>query len=644
MKIKNFVLGHKKIFIPLGIIIAVLAGMSIFGKGKDDHNTLSKAETTLIAKNDYSNTITESGKVVSEDSVDIFSEKSLPVSQIDIKVGDKVVSGQVIAKLDDSSIRQQIATKEALIASTNRSTNVQVKGASNKLNEAIKNKNDGTNAQVVSANAAVLQAYDQWQAAEKVYSDYIRSLEQGYNEAFVAKKAADTNLRNSLDTQNLTYNQTIQKLEELRSQTYNARVGYNEKSAQLESLKALDEDLTRQVNQLTMMVEDKSSELQLNSTGNSNSTTLNSQQLAQMQEKANQIQNEIRQYKQQINDITIQATRLKTQIAEVEAEKSKYKTELETNDTSRLALEKEIAQQAQNLENTKNSINSQGVQDQLSENSREDLIKTYEKNAEAAKNSYKSAKENLTVTLAAQDAEIRALQSNVEQARASGDNSVNSVDLKNLYEELEKTIIKSPISGTITKMDMVKGQVPTASVAQVETVERTVVESQVKEYDFPSLKIGMDVEVTSDALGRAKVFKGKIESIDPTPIEPKTMEGQNQGVVYKTKISIEDSEKKLQPGMTARIKYVKESKKDVIVVPTTSIYKKADKNFMLVVEDKEIATIKEVEVRVITGNDIETVIQSDQLSGKLRAINSADKYQSGTEVKLVDENIEEDQK
>ncbi|MBL7574370.1 HlyD family secretion protein [Peptoniphilus asaccharolyticus DSM 20463] len=634
MKIKDFILGHKKIVIPAGVILALLIGGTIFGKGgKSKYVVLPKSETTQIKKKDFSNMITESGKVKSEDSVDIFAEKSLPVKNIDVKVGDEVVAGQVIAKLDDSSIRQQIKTKEAMIASTNRSTGAQVKGAKDKLNEAVKGKSDGTNAQVVSANANVLQTYDQWQLAEKTYDDYLRSLNMGYNEAIVAKVGNDTTQQNNLQSQNLTYDQARQKLAEASSNFENARRNYSDISSQADRLRMEDESITREINNLTLDIESEVAALQGSGNGNKD-TKPTSEELAKLSEK----QDEIRSKKEKLNELNIRAQRVKTQIAEVEGEKAKFKTQMDTNEDTRLALEKDLAQQEQNLANLHNTLQTQAKQDQLSKRSREDVLNTYRKNAVDAKNIYESAKKNLTVALAAQEAEIRALQSGLDQAKASGDNSVNSVDLKNLYEELEKTVVKAPISGTITKMDMVKGQVPTAALAQVQTVKRTIVEAQVKEYDYPKVRVGMEVEITSDALGRKQVFKGKIESIDPTPKSAEaTAQGQSQEVAYKTKISIEDTENKLQPGMSVRIKYVLESKKDVIVVPTSAIYKKNDKSFILIVPDKEIAQIKEIEVMPVTGNDVETVITSKDLKGKLRVINSADKYQSGTEVQITEE-------
>lgn len=636
MKIKNFILGHKKIAIALGIILALLIGRSILGRaGKSKYVQLPKIETTEIRKKDFSNMIKESGKVKSEDSVDIFAEKNLPVESVEVKVGDEVIAGQIIAKLDDSSLKQQIKAKEALIASNNRTSGIQVKSAKDKLNEALKGKNDGTNSQVVSANANVLQTYDQWQLAEKTYDDYLRSLNMGYNEALVAKKGNDTTLQNNLNSQNLTYEQTKQKLTESVSLAENARRGYSELTVQLDRLKSEDEAITRDINELNI----KLGNVKARGEGGSSGDEINGKKNTQMFEETLKIQEEINRETRKINEKTIESQQIKAKIAEVEAERSKFKSQIDSNEETRLSLEKELAQQEQNLANTKNTLNTQIGQDQLSKRSREDVLNTYRKNAADAKNVYENAKKNLTVALAAQEAEIRSLESGLEQAKASGDNGVNSVDLKNLYEELEKTVIKAPISGTITKVDMVKGQAPTASLAQIQTVKRTIIESQIKEYDYPKIKVGMEVEVTADALGKNEVFKGRVESISPTPKAAESNQGQSQSqeVAYKSKISIDDPQLKLKPGMSVRTKYILESKKDVIIVPTSAIYKKNDKSFMLVVDDKDVTEIREIEVKVVTGNDVESVITSKDLKGKMRVINSADKYQSGTTVQLTEE-------
>ena len=74
----------------------------------------------------------------------------------------------------------------------------------------------------------------------------------GYNEALVAKKGNDTSLQNNLNSQNLTYEQTKQKLTESVSLAENARRGYSELTVQLDRLKSEDEAITRDINELNI--------------------------------------------------------------------------------------------------------------------------------------------------------------------------------------------------------------------------------------------------------------------------------------------------------------------------------------------------------------------------------------------------------
>ena len=60
-----------------------------------------------------------------------------------------------------------------------------------------------------------------------------------------------------------------------------------------------------------------------------------------------------------------------------------------------------------------------------------------------------------------------------------------------------------------------------------------------------------------------KYLKGRVESISPTPKATESNQGQSQSqeVAYKSKISIDDPQLKLKPGMSVRTKYILESKK-----------------------------------------------------------------------------------
>ncbi|MFB0971910.1 MAG: biotin/lipoyl-binding protein, partial [Neofamilia sp.] len=198
-KFKLFFKNHYK---KLIIGVALAAGIGFIGsqflsKGQSKYPEITKSETTLLAKKDFVNSISESGKAKSETTRNVYAEKALPVKEIKVEVGDTVRTGDVIAILEDSTIQQQLEQKQAQIAATNRNAGSQIKSARDRLNEAIRNRDQGTNSQVVSAQNAVVSAYDAWQSAEKTFENLNNSVATGYNEVINSQMANEKNLENT---------------------------------------------------------------------------------------------------------------------------------------------------------------------------------------------------------------------------------------------------------------------------------------------------------------------------------------------------------------------------------------------------------------------------------------------------------------
>ncbi|NLW42622.1 MAG: hypothetical protein GXY89_05745, partial [Tissierellia bacterium] len=107
-------------------------------------------------------------------------------------------------------------------------------------------------------------------------------------------------------------------------------------------------------------------------------------------------------------------------------------------------------------------------------------------------------------------------------------------------------------------------------------------------------------------------------------------------VLYKVIISLDKSAEEIKPDMNLKVKYIIEKQENVFAVPSNSIYEKNGKSFMLVLDDKEITTVREIEVSVDSNNDYETVIKGETLNEKLRVLNSPDLYTPGTEIRLTE--------
>ncbi|EFI41938.1 HlyD family efflux transporter periplasmic adaptor subunit [Peptoniphilus sp. oral taxon 386] len=681
-RILGFFKRRKKTVIVAGIFLLLIIGFFSFRNKGGNYQPLLKNETTELKKKEFVSAVNESGKVLSEDSAQIYAEKSLPVKEINIEVGMQVKKGDVIARLDDTTIKQQIAIKSAMIGATNKSTSLQVKNAQDKLDEALKNKSDGTNGSVVSANNAVTAAYDAWITAEKTYNNYKKSLEEGYNEQLVANKSTMDSLQNGANSAGLNYAQSNDRLnKEIQSLNESGRLAYM-KSVELGNLKARDSENDRRIAELQRKQETlkaQSTAPQIDPVLSARLTQANSDMVnlknrlefeklrvpkdeneinilqlsvenqqklidsIQAEIKNSMIDNsslikELENVTNQISELNTISKDLKAKIVELESDIKKYQAEVETGRKTIDEKKKDFEQQRLALENANKNISSNVEQKNLSDKSRQDMLKSYRKNADDLKHAYENAIKNVKVAEVAQDNEINALKNNLKTAGANGDTTVNSIELKNLYQDLERTVIKAPMDGTITEKNLIQGQVPTDYVAKIETIDRTIVESQIKEFDLNRVKVGMDVEITSDAFGKDKIFKGKVESINPTPSKKRDQSQNSNEVVYTTKISFDDtSVTDLKPGMSIRVKYVMEKKQNVFVVPSDAIYEKNKKSFILAVDgDSGVFKIREIEVTVSSGNDFESVIESKELNEKMRVINSPDNYSAGVDVNVVD--------
>ncbi len=157
------------------------------------------------------------------------------------------------------------------------------------------------------------------------------------------------------------------------------------------------------------------------------------------------------------------------------------------------------------------------------------------------------------------------------------------------------TIIKAPVDGTITSIDIKIGQQSVAlkEAIVLQDVSNIYLETNINEANIASLSIGMPIDITYDSFGPDKVFKGTITKIDPSSTLV-------SGVVnYKVTASTEQIPE-LRPGMTANMTIKVKEKKGIIAVQMRSILTddKGGKTIRIITNKR---TKKWKSVPVITG-------------------------------------------
>ncbi len=174
IKAKDTLLKNRRNKIIALVILVLALGLCIrpilSGLGGGKAEAISENQVVSLKKGDVTNSVSEKGKVVPSNSVEVFSEKALPVTAINVKVGDKVKKGDIIAKLDSSSIEQQLKSRKAQKAATDKNLSAQISAAKKRLTEAVTGQRSGKSPALVAAETSLTQAMDQYLAACLLYT------------------------------------------------------------------------------------------------------------------------------------------------------------------------------------------------------------------------------------------------------------------------------------------------------------------------------------------------------------------------------------------------------------------------------------------------------------------------------------------
>lgn len=653
----------------LALILVLILIPKFAGLGGGKGETISENQVVTLKKGSVTNSVSEKGKLVPSNSVEVFPEKSLPVTEIKVKVGDKVKKGDVIAKLDSSSIEQQLKSRKAQKEATDKNVSAQISAAKKRLSEAVTGQKTGKNPALVAAETSLTQAMDQYLAAEKSYNDFKRSIDERYNQGIVAEKDSRQNLAHQEEATDLRYKQLVEDLNSNKN-----KIAENRSLAQASSRDKdyLQEDLDNAKRRLTeigieisenqgkitekqgQLVGGENPNVKGNYNNNKPSVKKQGMNTGTLEEKiventtggekidTAKLQREIDDLKNKIKSLTREQSEMEILIGKISEDLATAKADEQKYDSQAEALEKEVEGQEKQVESTelevrkaKEDLYANADKALKARKSRDDELKTLEKNLETAKNNYDNAKKNLESTKDQVANEISGLRDNLNTAKA-GANNLDEVEIENLSQELDKVMIKAPADGTVTEVPAKEGQVPTGYLAKIETIDKLRIESQVKEYDKNSISVGTEVEITSDSLV-GQVFKGKVISIDPAPMP--VSEGNKTGeVLYKTVVEIDEGqEEKLAPGMTLRVKYILSQEKDTFKVPSDAIFERDGKSYVLGLKNigNNDYQVEKVEVTRGLENDAETAIKSKDLKAGDKVLATAGGYGEGSKLTLM---------
>lgn len=177
-------------------------------------------------------------------------------------------------------------------------------------------------------------------------------------------------------------------------------------------------------------------------------------------------------------------------------------------------------------------------------------------------------------------------------------------ELEKKQEALGNAQVKSPISGTVTRVNTKVGQFADKPEDDqpmfiIENLDRLELEIKVSEYSIGKVKVGQPVTIHADILN-GNTVEGVVASISPTGEEKG---GGSSERVIPTMVDISDKDSGLIAGITARAEILLEEAEDVLVAPASAVLQKDDGS--LCVQKVENSLIHEVPVELGVEGDIQ---------------------------------------
>jgi HlyD family secretion protein len=163
-------------------------------------------------------------------------------------------------------------------------------------------------------------------------------------------------------------------------------------------------------------------------------------------------------------------------------------------------------------------------------------------------------------------ASTKRAERQVEQARA---------DLASAQDALDKTEIRAPMDGVVTRRNIEQGEVVVTgtmnnpgtvlmTISDMSTVEAVL---EVDQTDVPELRIGQKAAIRIDAFPE-QTFPGEVSEIGSSPIQgTSALGGAATGTDYEVKVTLLKHPEHIRPGLTVTADITTATRDDALTVP-----------------------------------------------------------------------------
>lgn len=597
------------------IIISLVVGGAIFGFYVWNSKKIPY-ELITVQKGDIVQTVSASGKVEPPSEIKLRFKNSGKLMALRVKIGDEVVPGEILAEMDMSQLKADMADMQAGI-------NLQKAKLSQLLAGNSKENINLSEANIAHAKSSYASALENLDKTKNVVAENIKQAQKNYDDIILstptytttyeqAIRTAQTSLENVIKTNEQSVkNKKATALTVIEDKLEVANIAHDNIQKLLDDENANYLLSVRDSNYLNLMKNDLNrAESELLAAKTKLATAQKSQRDADIDDALdasltalnlsytaitycyqvleNTItssafsQNSLDAYKSAIG---LQRSSLSVAISAVQNAKQNLDDARLNQETNLASAQKSLEQSRTNLENAKtNYFNIL----KLAMATGDQQINTAQMQVDSAMKSSETAKAQLEqLKASARPADVAVFQAQINQAETA---------LQKIAAKKDELVIVAPLSGVVTGVNGEVGEniSPDSVVVTLASTGALQVKLNVVEDKIVNVHVGQKAKITFDAIGNQE-FGGKVVVMDLA----ETIIGG--AVYYQTTIFFDKEDERIRSGMTANIWIETAVSKDVLFVPVSAIQNKDGKKFVKVLAGKQV-----IEKEVVTGlkNDV----------------------------------------
>ncbi len=464
--------------------------------------------TAPVVRKDIIQTVEATGSVASTDDLKLSFKTSGKIGVITVKVGDTVSSGQVLATINDPVLNSEVKRTRAKLSAAQADLEKLRAGATSEQISVKRQQVEKAKSDLVSAQIDIENARTSESTTRQIYID--TALQDLSNAAFVIRFAADTVYDAILD-QGAQASFETTNTSSLLAAGVNYDIALNEVEA-AQDLKNVAAASSK-TNDILSALEKMRSALEGTSQLLDNGLTA----LVGAIVTTNYPQTTIDGFKTSFNTRATAVTSSKT------------------------SIQSSITNLTSGLQTLKAAVDA--------------ALSAQEKASQAVK----IAEAELALTQAtAEPYEIRQQEAVIAQAQA---------DVASAESKFIDTSVIAPIAGVITAIDKEIGEVTSPNETVIKMIGDSVliIDVDIPEADINKVSVQDPADITLDAFGVDKHFRGSITFIEPS-------ERIIQDVVYyRVTIQFDESSTEVKPGMTADVTLDTDRRVHVLTIPFRAV-------------------------------------------------------------------------